>query len=63
VLEDNKTIKQIEVNLGINDGKYMQIINSINAQTCVIVDVIPLKQDNVLLKGVFGKPVGGIGNK
>ncbi|MFA6263192.1 MAG: efflux RND transporter periplasmic adaptor subunit [Candidatus Babeliales bacterium] len=62
ILEDDKTIKQIEVTLGINDGKHMQIINGINAQTHVIIDITAPTQDNILLKGVFGKP-GGIGSK
>ncbi len=61
VLEDNQTIKQIEVGLGINDGKFTQIINDINAQTPIIVD-ITAPSENILLKGVFGKPIG-IGNK
>jgi HlyD family secretion protein len=62
VLENDKSLKQIEVKLGINDGKYTQIIDSIDANTRIIVDVAEPKTDNILLKGVFGKP-GGIGSK
>lgn len=62
VLEDPKTIKQIEVKLGINDGKYTQISNGISPQTNIIVDLDVDAQENILLTGAFGRP-GGIGSK
>jgi len=60
VLEDNRTVKQIEVKIGINDGKFTQIMNGIDTNTKIIVDIEGATMENVLLQGVFGKP-GGIG--
>lgn len=60
ILENDKTIKQIEVKIGINDGKFTQIMNGIDTNTKIIVDLSGIATENVLLKGLFGKP-GGIG--
>jgi HlyD family secretion protein len=59
VLEDGKNIKQIEVKLGINDGKYTQIINGIDEKTKIIAD-LDISAESPLLKSVFGR-AGGIG--
>jgi len=60
VMENDKTIKQIEVQLGINDGKFTEIINSVSTNSRIIVDIEGLREENVLLKGLFARP-GGIG--
>ncbi|MBS1987434.1 efflux RND transporter periplasmic adaptor subunit [Candidatus Dependentiae bacterium] len=58
ILED-KVIKQVEVKLGTNDGRYSEILNGINENTNVISEVEEIKTENKLLKSIFASPVGG----
>jgi hypothetical protein len=58
ILED-KVIKQVEVKLGTNDGRYSEILNGINESTNIITEVEEIKTENKLLKSIFASPVGG----
>jgi HlyD family secretion protein len=58
---DNKTIKQVEVKLGINDGKFIEIKKGIQDNSDVIVEVEAAPRENPLGK-LFPQP-GGLGKK
>lgn len=60
ILEGN-TIKQVESKLGINDGKYSEVLKGIDDNTNIIVEVEAAPRDNPLNK-IFGQP-GGLGKK
>lgn len=60
ILED-KTIKQIEVKLGINDGKFTEVKKGIKENDNVIIETESAPKDNPLNK-MFPQ-VGGIGKK
>jgi HlyD family secretion protein len=61
ILEGNK-VRQTIVELGITDGKFTEIKQGLNENSSIITEITDVKRDNLLLKGIFGKP-GGIGNK
>lgn len=58
ILED-KVIKQVEVKLGTNDGRYSEILHGINESSNIITEVEEIKTENKLLKSIFASPVGG----
>lgn len=58
---DNKTIKQIEAKLGINDGKFTEVINGIKDDSDIIVETETAPRDNPL--GKLFPQVGGLGKK
>lgn len=57
---DAGTIKQTKVKLGVNDGKFTEILEGITANTQVITEVEEIPKENVVLQAIFSKP-GGIG--
>ena len=60
----DKTFRQIKVKLGAREGSLSQVIsNQINDRTEIVYEVKPLERENILLKQVFGKPMGGIGKR
>lgn len=58
----NNTLKQVPVELGSTDGKFTQITKGLTKNDKVITEVLDVTRENLLLKGMFGKP-GGIGSK
>ena len=58
---DNKTIKQIEAKLGINDGKFTEIIKGIQDDSDIITETENAPRDNPL--GKLFPQMGGIGKK
>lgn len=58
IFEDASTVRQIEVQLGTTDGKFTDIKQGISPTSEVIIEVEPIKKENVLLKGILGKPTG-----
>lgn len=60
---DGTKVRQVEVELGVTDGKFTEVKQGITAQNNVIVELGQVKRENILLKGIFGKPAGGIGSK
>jgi HlyD family secretion protein len=58
---EGKTIKQIEVKLGINDGKFTEVKKGINEDSNIIVDMEAAPRENPLSK--LMPQVGGIGKK
>ena len=58
---DGKTIKQIEVKLGINDGKFIEIKRGIKDNSDIIIEVEAAPRDNPL--GKLFPQIGGIGKK
>lgn len=62
-VREGGVLKQIEVKLGINDGKYIEVLKGLTENTDVIVEVEPAPRENQLGK-IFSSPVGGgIGKK
>jgi len=59
---DNKTIKQVAVELGSTDGKYTHVTSGINEKDGIITEILDVTRENLLLKGMFGS-AGGIGKK
>jgi HlyD family secretion protein len=60
IWQENK-IKQIEVDFGINDGKYMQVLKGIDENVSVITEVDEIKRDYKFLQGMIGG--AGIGSR
>ncbi len=60
---DGTKVRQVEVVLGVTDGKFTEVKQGITPQSNVVVELGQVKRENVLLKGIFGKPAGGIGSK
>lgn len=60
-ISENNTLKQVEAKLGINDGKYSEVLKGVSDNTDIIVEVEAAPRDNPLNK-MFGQP-GGIGKK
>ncbi|MFH1253812.1 MAG: efflux RND transporter periplasmic adaptor subunit [bacterium] len=58
---DNKTLKQIEVKIGNNDGKFIEIKKGLEDNANVIIEVEAAPRDNPLSK-LFPQ-AGGIGKK
>jgi HlyD family secretion protein len=61
IMKDEKTVTQVEVKLGATDDKYTEVISGITLNDQVITEVDDVKRENMLLKGMFGKPAGGLG--
>jgi HlyD family secretion protein len=57
---DAGKIKQTKVKLGVNDGKFTEVLEGITASTEVITEVEEIPKENVVLQAIFAKP-GGIG--
>ncbi len=62
VMKDAKTIAQVEVRLGATDGRNTEVTSGITINDHIVVEVDDVKRENLLLKGIFGKPSGGLGN-
>ncbi len=62
VMKDAKTIAQVEVKLGATDGRNTEVTSGITLNDQIAVEVDDVKRENLLLKGIFGKPSGGLGN-
>ena len=62
VMKDAKTIAQVEVKLGATDGRNTEVASGITLNDQIVVEVDDVKRENLLLKGLFGKPSGGLGN-
>jgi len=60
ILENKKTARQIEVDLGVSDGRYTQIPDKIDTQTDIIVDVEEAHTNHSMLEAIFSPP-GSIG--
>ncbi len=58
VQEPGPKIRQVEVELGATDGKHTQVSKGIALDANVITEVDDIKRENLLLKGLFGKPQG-----
>lgn len=58
VLKD-KSFVQTVVKLGLNDGKYTQVLDGIDEKTTIIIDSNEAAQENEVIKNMFGK--SGIG--
>lgn len=61
IKENETTIRQVEVQLGATDGKHTEVTKGITPDTRVVTEVDDVKRENLLLKGMFGKPAGGLG--
>ncbi len=61
VMQDAQTLAQIEIKLGATDGKHTEVISGVSAENHIITEVDDIKRENLLLKGLFGKPAGGLG--
>ncbi len=61
VMQDASTINQVEVQFGATDGKNTEVKKGIASDTNIITEVDDIKRENLLLKGMFGKPAGGLG--
>jgi len=59
-VQEGKTVKQVAVVLGANDGKYTQVLSGINKDSQVIIDTNDASQSGEMLKEMF-KGKGGIG--
>lgn len=57
---DAGKIKQVKVKLGVNDGKFTEVLEGISPETLVITEVEEIPKENVVLQAIFSKP-GGIG--
>ncbi len=55
--------KEIEVETGIIDSTHTQITKGLDESSNIIVEAREIDKENVLLKGIFGSPQGGIGSK
>lgn len=55
---EGKVIKQAEVKLGVNDGRYSEVLSGISQNDTIITEVQELQGDNKLLKSIFSSPVG-----
>ena len=55
---EGKVIKQAEVKLGVNDGRYSEVITGISQNDTIITEVQEVQGDNKLLKSIFSSPVG-----
>ncbi|MFH1254223.1 MAG: efflux RND transporter periplasmic adaptor subunit [bacterium] len=62
VMKDAKTIAQVEVKLGATDGRNTEVASGITLNDQILAEVDDVKRENLLLKGLFGKPSGGLGN-
>jgi len=62
-VKEGDTIKQIEIKLGINDGKATEVLKGITENTDIIVEVEPAPRDNPLNKMFAVHSGGGIGSK
>ena len=60
--ENKKTIRQIEVQFGVNDGKFTQVINGLDANAELIVDVDEDLGGSAMLQKLFASP-GSLGKK
>ena len=60
ILENKTTARQVEVQLGVSDGKYTQIPETIEAQTNIIIDVEEETNNHSMLEKIFSPP-GSIG--
>ncbi len=58
ILEGN-VVKQVEVKLGVNDGRFSEVLKGITESADVIIEVEEIKTENKLLKSIFSSPVGG----
>jgi len=61
VMTDEKTVTQVEVKLGATDDKYTEVVSGITFNDNIVSEVDDVKRENLLLKGMFGKPAGGLG--
>lgn len=61
IKENDATIRQVEVKFGATDGKHTEVTKGITPDTHVVTEVDDVKRENLLLKGMFGKPAGGLG--
>ncbi len=61
VMEDKTTVRQVEVQLGATDGKHTEVKKGISLDSNILTEVDDVKRENLLLKGMFGKPGGGFG--
>lgn len=59
-LRAHKSVEQLEVQLGVNNGKYSQVLSGLNQNDRVIIDVDLGNQPNPLMNGMFARP-GQIG--
>lgn len=55
---DGKTIYQKEVKLGVNDGRYSEILRGVGENEIIVTEVEEMQGDNKLLKSIFASPVG-----
>ncbi|MBY0353507.1 efflux RND transporter periplasmic adaptor subunit [Candidatus Babeliales bacterium] len=62
ILED-KTIKQVEVTLGVVDTRFTQVIKGLTESSNVIVEFTEQQRENMLLRAVYGARPGMIGTK
>ncbi|KKQ49671.1 MAG: Efflux transporter, RND family, MFP subunit [candidate division TM6 bacterium GW2011_GWF2_38_10] len=60
VLDANKTIRRVEVVLGANDGRTVEVKKGLSQDQLVVTEVDDVNRENLILKGMFGKP-GGLG--
>lgn len=60
---ENKTIKQINVKLGVVDIRFTQVIDGLSEQSDVIVEFTEQPHENILLRSVYGARPGTIGTK
>lgn len=60
VLDTNKTVRRVEVIFGANDGRTVEVKKGLSQDQLVITEVDDVNRENLILKGMFGKP-GGLG--
>jgi len=58
VMDGASTVTQVEVRLGATDGKSTEVKSGITLDTQVVTEVDDVKRENLILKGLFGKPSG-----
>ncbi|QQR49343.1 efflux RND transporter periplasmic adaptor subunit [bacterium] len=62
ILEE-KTIKQVDVKLGVIDVRFTHVIDGLSEQSNVIVEFTEQPHENILLRSVYGARPGTIGTK
>lgn len=58
VNQETKTITQVDVTFGATDGKCTEVISGISLTDHIVTEVDDVNRENLLLKGLFGKPSG-----
>ncbi|MFH0897975.1 MAG: efflux RND transporter periplasmic adaptor subunit [bacterium] len=62
-IQEGISLKEVAITTGAHDERYTQVIGGIDENADIIIEFIPPKGENLLLKSMMGGASGGIGKK